>query len=225
MEDETTTEESKSLHLTFEETRVLGSLLEKERTTPDYYPMTQNSLASASNQKSSRHPVTEFDDDVIEEALDGLRAGGLVMRLAVAGSRVPKYKHLIEEALPDLDDGTRAILCVLLLRGQQTAGELKTRTERLHHFAELTHAQTAIDALIEQGLALEVPAGGGHRVVTYVHLLGDAPEMEGSISAPGSPSVSIPAATRRDLAAEVETLKEQLNSLRSEFEDFRAKFE
>ncbi|MEM9478293.1 MAG: YceH family protein [Verrucomicrobiota bacterium] len=217
--------------LTFEETRVLGCLLEKERTTPEYYPLTQNSLASACNQKSSRDPVTEFDDGVVDQALDGLREKGLVMRVAVAGSRVPKYKHTIADILPDLDDGTTAVLCVLLLRGQQTAGEIKTRTERMHHFEELTHAQTAVDALIEQGLAKEVPAGGGRRVTTYVQLLGamaDGRAAEAPVevaAVPETASESLPAAPDGDLAAEVEILRDELKKLRADFEEFRMKFE
>ncbi len=222
-------ESTSKIQLTFEETRVLGCLLEKERTTPEYYPLTLNSLTSASNQKSSRHPVTEFDDDVITEALDGLRGKGLVMQVAVAGSRVPKFKHLVDDVLPDLDDGTRAILCVLMLRGQQTAGELKTRTERLHSFAELAHAQTAIDALIEQGLARMVPAGGGRRAITFIHLLCDAPEEDSVVPepAPESPPVAAesPPSQSGEPASEIKELKEELAALRAEFEAFKAKFE
>ncbi|MEM0896199.1 MAG: YceH family protein [Verrucomicrobiota bacterium] len=217
--------------LTFEETRVLGCLLEKERTTPEYYPLTQNSLASACNQKSSRDPVTSFDDDVVGHALDGLREKGLVMRVAVAGSRVPKFKHTVADVLHDLDDGTTAVLCVLLLRGQQTTGELKSRTERMHHFEELTHAQTAVDALIEQGLAREVPAGGGRRVTTFVQLLGamaDGPAVEGPAdTAPALQAVTPSPSSVPDtqLAGEVERLREELRKLRADFEDFRMKFE
>lgn len=129
-----------------EEARVLGCLLEKERTTPDVYPLSLNGLVTACNQTTNRWPVVRYDESTVEVALDGLRERGLVRRGVYPGSRVIKYRHALDEELK-LAPGPMAVLCVLLLRGPQTSGELKTRTERLHGFADLVALEDAVDAL------------------------------------------------------------------------------
>ncbi len=167
--------------LTFAETRVLGCLLEKEATTPEYYPLTPNALHSACNQSSNREPVTDLGTDEVDEAMEGLRYKKLGMLVHQSGARVPKCKHTIENKFPYMTDGQRAILCVLLLRGQQTVGELRQRTERMHPFADIERCQVVLDQLAEytpEPVVKLIPAGGGRRVATYVHLLsGDVPDV------------------------------------------------
>jgi len=196
-------EDSSPLTLTFEEGRVLGCLVEKAMTTPDLYPLTMNSLFSACNQKSNRDPVVEFDDDVIEAALDGLRAKSLCSRVAVAGARVPKYRHTFGRAFPMFLDPDKmevattdeaeklsrrriAVLGVLLLRGQQTLGEIRTRTERMYHFSDLDATQRTLDDLAKcpaQPLVKYIPVGAGRRVPTFIELLTPRPEPARSESA------------------------------------------
>jgi uncharacterized protein YceH (UPF0502 family) len=184
--------------LTFEEGRVLGCSIEKAMTTPDHYPLTMNALFSACNQKSNRDPVVEFEEDIIQTALDGLRAKELCTRVAVAGARVPKYRHTLPRAFPMFLDPDKmevattdeaeklsrrriAILGVLLLRGQQTLGEMRTRSERMYHFADTDAVQRTLDDLTDcpaQPLVRFVPAGGGRRVPTFIQLLTPAGEQQ-----------------------------------------------
>jgi uncharacterized protein YceH (UPF0502 family) len=229
-EFESENEVAKSLRplLTLEEARVLGCLMEKSVTTPEYYPLTFNALVAACNQKSNRHPMVAFDDDVVEIATEGLREKGLAARISVAGSRVPKYKHNVMNKLVHLEDEGFALLCVLLLRGQQTLGELRTRTERIHAFPTLEATQSALDQLRdypERPMVKFFAAGGGRRVPTFVHLLcGDVVDDVHSM-------VSAPVATetvgswKDDLQAEVEALREEMAVLKAEFAEFRTQFE
>ncbi len=220
-------EESNEATLTFEETRVLGCLMEKAVTTPEYYPLTQSGLASACNQKSNRHPVVEFDDDVVMDGMDGLREKGFGARIAVAGSRVPKYKHSIDQALPALDDRGFALLCVLLLRGQQTVGELRTRTERMFHFASVEDVQSSLDELENypgRPLVKGFPAGGGRRVPTYVHLLSGDVEGGGAPESPGT--VVVEASSRKsEIEEKLAAMQTELDELKNAFAEFRKQFE
>lgn len=170
------------LQLTFAEGRVLGCLLEKEATTPAYYPLTLNSLQAACNQSSNRCPVTQLEESSVEKALVGLRFKGLAIQLQAAGSRSLKYKHTLPQVL-ELDAAQCAILTVLLLRGVQTAGEIKQRCERMHDFAAIEAVEQAMQWLIEYPhgpLVARNPSGSGRRVETYAHLLGGAPAGEGA---------------------------------------------
>ncbi|MFP4157822.1 MAG: DUF480 domain-containing protein [Opitutales bacterium] len=124
-----------------EEARVLGCLLEKEATTPDIYPLTLNSLLAGCNQKTNRFPVVDYDEEIIAEALDSLRTKKLVYRIDIAGARVAKYRHNIDESL-GLSPGVKALLTVLLLRGPQTLGELRARTERIFQFPSTQQVRT-----------------------------------------------------------------------------------
>src|SRR5215472_4867186 len=128
------------------EVRVLGALLEKDLTTPEYYPLTVNALLNACNQKSSREPVVNYDEGTVEQALDLLRNRGLVMKVSGAGHRVEKYAHRIGETY---NFGRRelALLCVLMLRGAQTVGELRGRTERMHDFADMEEVESVLELL------------------------------------------------------------------------------
>ena len=210
--------------LTAEEARVLGCLLEKEMTTPDYYPLTANSLIAACNQSTNRDPVVSFDEATVEEALAGLRRKKLAAMLHLAGSRAPKYRHLAEDYFPGLGKGERSLLTVLLLRGPQSAAELRTRTERMHFFPDNEHAETALQRLAgyQTGPLVELlPPGSGRRAATWVTLLagGDAPKSD-SVSSP-APASAVPVADWRtgmegDLAAlraEVHALRERVAAL------------
>jgi len=173
------------LQLTFTEGRVLGCLLEKEATTPAYYPLTLNSLQAACNQSSNRYPVTQLEESSIEKALFGLRFKGLAVQLQAAGARSLKYKHTLPQVL-ELDAAQTAILTVLLLRGVRTAGEIKQRCERMHDFPSIEALEEAMQWFIEYPhgpLVARNPAGGGRRVETYAHLLGGAPPGDSRVIA------------------------------------------
>ena len=135
--------------LTFEEGRVLGCLIEKAKTTPDNYPLSLNSLQLAANQKSNRFPVTDLDVDDIEDAIDGLREKKLAFRIDQAGARTAKFKHHAESTLEFYDEHV-AIICILLLRGPQTIGEIRGRTERLYRFADVGDVEEVLKEMMEK---------------------------------------------------------------------------
>lgn len=213
--------------LTFEESRVLGCLLEKEATTPDQYPLTFNALYSACNQSSNREPVTDFGTDTVEEAMEGLRYKKLSILVHQAGARVPKCKHTLENKFPYLTKGQTALLCVLLLRGQQTVGELRQRTERLHPFADIERVQTVLDEMADyspEPLVKLIPAGGGRRAATYVHLLcGDVAPMPVTSGSSRGESAGIPASSwRAEMEEEITSLKADVLALKSEIEALKS---
>ena len=218
------------LRLSAEEARVLGALMEKAQTTPDHYPLTMNALVAACNQKSNREPVVLFDDDQVEEALAGLGRKRLAARISVAGSRVPKYKHTLDIGLAALDERGTALLTPLLLRGQQTVAELRTRTERMYHFADLDATLSALEALRDypgRDLVQHLPAGGGRRVPTWVQLLtGDAPAaLPTAAAAPVATAAPAAAAGwREDMESELAQLRDEVSTLRKELDEFRSQF-
>src|SRR5450432_883191 len=166
------------------EVRILGSLLEKEITTPEYYPLSLNALVNACNQKSNRDPAVNFDDVTVERALLSLRDKGLLLSITAAGSRVQKYAHRISEKL-NLGRPELAVLCELMLRGPQTLGELRTRDERMHHFDDLDQVQSVIDRLPE--LIVKLDRRPGEKESRYAHLLSGAPivsETQPDVPAP-----------------------------------------
>lgn len=176
------------IQLTFEETRVLGCLLEKEITTPDVYPLSLNSLVTACNQSSSRSPITSLDANEVLQALRSLSEKYLVEK--VLGGRTAKYEHCLKHVL-SLQDGERAVLTVLLLRGAHTAGEIKQRTDRLHHFNSLDEVEEILSWFIEYPhgpLVKRIPVGGGRRVETFEHLLSERIEEPQEVQ----PSPAIP---------------------------------
>lgn len=154
------------------EIRVLGCLLEKQRATPDAYPLTLNSLRLACNQSTNRDPFVQYSEGEVRDAAQRLERRGLVRFASGAGSRAAKFRHLLAERLP-MDDAEQAVMCVLMLRGAQTPGELKQRGERLHAFADLAEVEETLRRLIERGLAACVPRRPGQKEERYVQSLGD----------------------------------------------------
>jgi uncharacterized protein len=165
------------------ELRVLGCLLEKQRTTPDAYPLSLNALRLACNQSTNRDPVVDYDEPTIRGALAELSRRGWTRLVSRAGSRTAKYRQLFDEAL-GLGDADVAVLTVLMLRGPQTPGELKQRTERLHRFASADDLAQTLAALADRELAVRQPRRPGERDDRFVHLLGG----EGGDVAPDSPA-------------------------------------
>jgi uncharacterized protein YceH (UPF0502 family) len=191
------------------EVRVLGSLIEKQRTTPDVYPLSLNALRLACNQATNRDPVVDYDEPTIREALQRLARRGWARLASGAGSRAIKYRHLLDEAL-DLVPSELAVLAVLMLRGPQTLGELKSRTDRLYHFGSLEDVATTLDRLIERELATRLPRRPGQKEERYEQLLGGARDEPGAIvQMEGSGDDRLAALERR-----VERLENELAALR-----------
>ena len=237
------------LELTSVETRILGCLLEKERTTPENYPLSLNSLTSACNQTTAREPVVSFDEKTVENGANSLREKKLATVVFGAGSRVQKYRHNLLDHF-DLDRREIALLCVLLLRGAQTPGELRSRTERLHSFSSLAEVEACLDELArgDAPLVRMLPARPGQKEKRFVQLLSGEPESEptnlsqtqsGDISsasaiareaAPAKDSRAAPHFEQRSeriesLEKEVANLKAEVARLREDFAEFRRQFE
>jgi uncharacterized protein YceH (UPF0502 family) len=158
------------MNLSASETRVLGCLMEKQRTTPDAYPLSLNALRLACNQSTNRDPVVDYDDAMIRDALHRLERRGLTRLASGAGSRTAKYRHLLAEALP-MEAEEQATMCVLMLRGAQTPGELKQRTERMHAFPDLMSVQETLRRLIERELVVRLKRRPGQKEERYAQLL------------------------------------------------------
>jgi uncharacterized protein YceH (UPF0502 family) len=158
------------MDLSTTETRVLGCLLEKQRTTPDAYPLSLNALRLACNQSTNRDPVVDYDDAVIRDALHRLERRGYARLASGAGSRAAKYRHLLADALP-MSSAEQAVMSVLMLRGAQTPGELKQRSERMHAFGDLANVHETLDALIERELVQRFERRPGHKEERYGELL------------------------------------------------------
>ena len=171
--------------LTPAEARVLGALIEKEVTTPDYYPLSLNALINACNQRSNREPVMDLDEDAVRQALHGLEDQRLAGRARGADGRVTKYEHWLGEVF-NLNRAETALLCVLLLRGPQTPGELRGRTERLHRFDEIGDVLAGLQKLIEREppLAVVLPRQPGTKELRYAHLLSGEVEAAPSVAEP-----------------------------------------
>jgi len=201
------------------EVRVLGCLIEKESTTPEYYPLTLNALVNACNQKSSRDPVVQYDEDTVARALELLREKGLTLRISGAGHRVEKFGHRLGEVL-NLGRREMALLCVLMLRGPQTVGELRGRTERMHDFVDLEEVEEVLRhmAASEGGASTEGPLVAPVPRGRWVHLLGgEAVETE----EPEPATAPAPF----NLEARVASLEREVESLKEHFERFRRQFE
>jgi len=192
------------------EVRVLGSLIEKEITTPDYYPLSLNALMTACNQTSNRNPVTHFDEETVARAVDSLREKKLVHFVDRSESRVTKYRHVLYEAM-SLSRPAIAVMCGLMLRGPQTVGEIRTRTNRLYDFASLEQVETILNTLMsgESPFIVRLPRLTGQKEVRYAHLLSGEvtlTEPEPELDRLGK------------LEKEVEDLKKQFDEFRKQFE-------
>ncbi len=202
--------------LTHEEVRVLGSLIEKSQATPEYYPMTLNALVAACNQKSSRDPVVEYDEDTVVLAIDGLKEKGLCAEISGTG-RVEKFAHRIGSTGLGLTPAQAAICSILLLRGAQTTAEIKTRTARQFSFSDLDFTQQVVDSLVTRDPAIveEAPRRAGQKEKRYRHLFHPWPEEEGAPETEPLRSVS------GDLRVRVEALEAALAQLREDVERMR----
>jgi uncharacterized protein len=200
------------MNLSSSETRVLGCLIEKHRTTPDMYPLTLNSLRLACNQSTNRDPVLDYDDATIRDALHRLERRGLT-RLASGRGRSPKYRHLLSEALP-MDSAEESIACVLMLRGPQTPGELKQRAERMHPFAGLDEVHETLARLIARGLVARLQRRPGQKEERYSQLLED--QDAGSEDRPlnTEPPLTVSAPSVAPLEERVARLERELHELR-----------
>jgi uncharacterized protein YceH (UPF0502 family) len=203
------------------EIRVLGALLEKQRTTPDAYPLTLNALRLACNQSTNREPVVDFDEDAIREALDRLRRRGFTRLTSGHGSRAAKFRHLLDDALETGRDEL-ALLCVLMLRGPQTPGELKQRSERMHEFADLEAVHATLDRLIGRGLAARLERRPGQKEERYTQLMGEGEEGDAAADTPRpaaapqsapAPQSAVAQAGGDDLAERVERLEARVAAL------------
>jgi uncharacterized protein len=207
------------------EARILGCLLEKEITLPDYYPLTLNALTAACNQTTNREPIMTLDENQVRRAVESMKTRAWVFEISIVGARVSKYRHNLKSKLPGLERSSTSVLCVLLLRGEQTLGELRQRTERLHAFPDLESIEAEIMKLItfsEGPLVACLPAGPGRRVAQYAQLLtgepesGLAPRAEIVIEPP--PIMSSVSqddqAWKQRMEMEIEILKAQLTRLK-----------
>ncbi|MDF2772920.1 MAG: hypothetical protein K0S86_2415 [Geminicoccaceae bacterium] len=217
--------------LTDVEVRVLGSLIEKEMTTPDYYPLSLNALTNACNQTSNREPVVHYDEGTVAKAIETLRVRSLVRAVQQSGSRVTKYRHLVGETM-GLTARYAAVLGVLMLRGPQTLAELRTRASRLASFESLDEVESALNAMMERQptpLVVRLPRRTGQKETRYAHVLAgevtyDVPDAPDEREVPSSPR-----AAQSDrlgaLEAEVALLRQEVADLRGQLEEFRRQFE
>jgi uncharacterized protein len=196
------------------EVRVLGALIEKEITTPDYYPLSLNALVAACNQSSNRHPVVHYDESTVMQATDTLREKQLVHLIARGESRVTKYRHVLYESM-NLGRQEIAVLCVLLLRGPQTVGEIRSRSNRLYDFTSLEQLEGTLSSMMggESPLIVRLARQAGQKEVRYAHLLSG--EVSGDVAL-AEPEVELDRIGK--LEREVEDLKKQFEQFRKQFE-------
>lgn len=210
--------------LTAEEARVMGCLIEKEITLPDYYPMTLNALVTACNQTTNRDPIVRYDERTVLRALESMKSHGYVFEVSIVGGRAIKYRHNMKGRLPGLERPHMALLCMLLLRGSQTGGELRQRTERLQAFPDMESVESTLAELIGYAagpLVQCIPAGPGQRVAQYMHLL--CGEVAGTPaetiveSTPASPTPGLAGDDewRTRMESEITLLKAQVSRLQT----------
>ncbi len=216
------------LQLDAVEARILGCLLEKERLTPENYPLSLHSLTAACNQSSNREPVVGYDEKTVETGLYTLREKKLASLIHAAGARVQKYRHNLPD-LYELSAGETALLCVLLLRGPQTPGELRTRTERAYRFERIEEVEATLEGLTKgnEPLVRVIPAGPGQKEKRYVQLLSpfQATAAEPTAQVSAAPPAGSTAARLETVEKELGEVKGGLRQLREEFAAFRKQFE
>lgn len=209
------------------EIRILGALIEKQLTTPEYYPLTLNALINACNQKNNRDPVVSFDEKTVSDALERLRDRNLAYIFYGSTSRVPKYKHMMPNVY-QLEPAETAIMAVLMLRGPQTPGELRTRTERLYGFPSLGEVQESLDRLMRRDdpLVVKLERLQGHKEARFAHLLSGEIGVDALAAAVASPQVRAGDAGRIEkLEEEITSLRAEIESLKIAFDGFRRQFE
>jgi uncharacterized protein YceH (UPF0502 family) len=202
--------------LTFEDVRVLGALIEKSKTTPDYYPMTLNGVTTACNQKSSRNPVVEFDEETVLIALDSLKRKGFVNQIFGAGSRTKKYEQNFSKMF-DVSKGGVAAMCLLFLRGPITPGEINSNAGRLHQFPSLASVQETLTQLAgyEFPLVKELPKRPGQKEARFAHLFSGAIDESEFEFTPDEPARK----TVNHLEARIETLESELAEVKSKLDE------
>ena len=206
--------------LTDIETRVLGSLIEKQVTTPEYYPLTLNALTLACNQKNNRYPVTSYSEHQVADALESLREKSLTYVFYGSTSRVPKYKHVMPEVM-HLNHAETALMCVLMLRGAQTIGELRGSASRLHEFSSLEEVEETLNGLISrepEPLVARLPRQPGQKEGRFAHLLSGEIDVEAL-------SVELERTPRRSGSEQVERLEQKVDALTAEVEKLKEQFE
>lgn len=210
------------------EARIVGALVEKQLTTPEYYPLTLNALINACNQKNNRDPVMSLDETTVNSALERLRDRNIVYIFYGSGARVPKYKHMLPSVY-ELEPSETAVIAVLLLRGAQTIGELRERTGRMYEFRGLDEVQATLDSLIKRDdpLVVKLERLPGQKDARFAHLLSGEIDMERVAAAavihargPSSGGERI-----ETLEQEVAHLRSEVESLRSTFDEFKKQFE
>jgi len=209
------------------EVRVLGSLIEKQITTPEYYPLTLNSLTAACNQKNNRNPITSLAESEVDEALYSLRDKNLAYVFHGSTSRVPKYKHVAPEVL-HLTPPELAAMCVLMLSGPQTVGEIRTRGYRLYEFSGLDEVDETLRALKtkDEPMVVSLPRQPGQKEARFAHLLSGEPEIEISeATAERHPRRAHDPDRVTKLEEQVQTLTQQVENLTTHFEEFKKQFE
>ena len=210
------------------EARALGVLIEKDITTPEYYPLTLNALLNACNQKSNREPVVSYDEDTVSVALDSLQSKGLVLTVTGGSNRVAKFAHRIGERL-NLGRRELAVLCELMLRGPQTPGELRQRASRLHDFVDLEAVETVLRALMDRQpdpLVAQLPRQPGARETRFAHLLSGQPLPDVPADVPIAVHAAPPESDRfAALESEVRALRGEIDQLKQDLAQFRSQFE
>jgi len=208
------------------EVRVIGSLIEKEKTTPEYYPLSLNSLKNACNQKSNRNPVITCEESEIEKALEKLREKKFAVRRTGDDLRVPKFRQTFTETL-NLTDKETAVLAVLMLRGAQTPGEIKGRTGRLYDFSSLEEVDEVLTALSirEEPYIKKLSRLPGTKENRFVHLFSGGPDLESNKKGSKKDNELAAPDETENLHEEINSLRSELDNLRGEFEEFRKRFE
>jgi uncharacterized protein len=209
------------------EVRVLGCLVEKEIATPEYYPLSLNALVNACNQKSNRDPVVAYEDSAVEDALETLRIKGLSNRISGRDMRVPKFAHRLSEVF-NFGRRETAVLCVLMLRGPQTVGELRGRSERLYTFDDLEAVESSLNRLAEwepQPLVKRLPRQAGFKEGRYAHLLSGDVEVADAAPADSAPAERSTGERGPGLQDRVAVLEAEVTDLKRQFEDFRRQFQ
>ncbi len=209
------------------ELRVLGSLVEKQISTPEYYPLTLNALTNACNQKNHRDPAVSYDEETVARALNSLKEKNLAYPFHGSDARATKYGHLFPKGF-DLNEAEVAVMCVLILRGPQTPGELRSRSAHLHKFDQLNDVEAALQGLSsrEQPLVLRLPRQAGARESRFAHLLAGEINVDEITSSPKQEMQ--PRADQESIArleAEINSLRQELTELKAQFANFKGQFE